>query len=497
MTAPTTAGTVQGEIRLLIDGELGEAASGARYDNVNPATEEVLGQAADAGAEDMDRAIAAARRAFDETGWSTDRELRKRCLAQLQDALEQEKEALRAELVAEAGAPVAVTYIAQLEWPLADGLRQPMELIDSFGWERELPDTSLLGPSHRAVWKEPVGVVAAIVPWNFPFEVTINKLGPALATGNTVVLKPAPDTPWNATRIGRIVAERTDIPPGVLNVVPTSNNAVAELLVTDPRVDMVSFTGSTAVGRRIAELCAPRMARTLLELGGKSAMIVLDDADLQAALPQAGMAACMHAGQGCALTTRILLPRSRYAEAVELLAAVFGQIPYGDPTDPQVLSGPQINARQRDRVLGYVEKGRVEGARVVVGGGRPAHLPRGYFVEPTLLAEVDNAMTVAREEIFGPVLAAIPFDDEAGDGAAVRIANDSPYGLSGAVFSADADRAMSVARRIRTGSINVNGGMFYGADGPYGGYKQSGQGRQGGLEGFEQHLQSKTVGYTG
>ncbi|MBW0106374.1 aldehyde dehydrogenase family protein [Pseudonocardia sp. KRD-291] len=479
---------------MLIDGDLGEAVSGRRYDNVNPATEQVLGRTADAGAEDMDRAIAAARRAFDETEWSTDRELRKRCLSQLQTALEDEKEALRAELVAEAGAPVAVTHIAQLEWPLTDGLRAPMALIDSFAWERELPDTNLIGPSHRAVWKEPVGVVAAIVPWNFPFEVTINKLGPALAAGNTVVLKPAPDTPWNATRIGRIVAELTDFPAGVVNVVPTSDDAVAQLLVTDPRVDMVSFTGSTGVGRRIVELAAPTMKRTLLELGGKSAMLVLDDADLAAVLPQAGMGACMHAGQGCALTTRVLLPRATYEQGVEILAEVFARLPYGDPADPQNISGPQINARQRDRVLGYIDKGRDEGARVVVGGGRPAHLSAGYFVEPTLLSDVHNSMAVAREEIFGPVLTVLPYDDDA---HAVRIANDSSYGLSGAVFSASLDRGLATARQIRTGSINVNGGLFYGSDAPYGGYKQSGLGRQGGLEGFEQHLQTKTVGYSG
>ncbi|MGW6360294.1 aldehyde dehydrogenase family protein [Streptomyces sp. NPDC055092] len=486
---------VQGEVRLLVDGALTEAASGKRYENIDPATEEVLGHTADGSAEDMDRAIGAARRAFDDTSWSTDRDLRKRCIAQLQAALVDEKEALRAELVAEAGAPVAVTHLAQLEWPLAEGLRAPLELMDTFPWERRLPDTHLFGPSRRVVWKEPVGVVAAIVPWNFPFEVTINKLGPILATGNTVVLKPAPDTPWNATRIGRIVAERTEIPPGVVNVVATSDNAVAERLVTDPRVDMVSFTGSSAVGRRIAELSAATMKRTLLELGGKSAMIVLDDADLAAVLPQAGMGACMHAGQGCALTTRVLLPRSRYQEGLAVLAEVFAQLPYGDPADPANISGPQINARQRDRVLGHIAAGRADGARVLVGGtDRPAHLPRGFFVQPTLLADVDNSLAVAREEIFGPVLVAIPYEDDAD---AVRIANDSPYGLSGAVCSADQDRALTIARHIRTGSINVNGGMFYGSDSPYGGYKLSGQGRQGGLEGFEQHLQSKTVGYSG
>jgi aldehyde dehydrogenase (NAD+) len=498
MTAAATSAptAVHGEARLLVDGMLTEAASGRRYPNINPATEEVLGHTADGSAEDMDRAIGAARRAFDTTAWSTDLDLRKRCLAQLQAALDDEKEALRAELVAEAGAPVAMTQLAQLEWPLADGLRAPLALMDDFPWERPLPDTRLLGPSRRAVWKEPVGVVAAIVPWNFPFEVTVNKLGPILATGNTVVLKPAPDTPWNATRIGRIVAERTEIPPGVVNVVATSDNAVAERLVTDPRVEMVSFTGSSGVGRRIAELSAATMKRTLLELGGKSAMIVLDDADLAAVLPQAGMGACMHAGQGCALTTRVLLPRSRYEEGLAVLAEVFAALPYGDPTDPANISGPQINARQRERVLGYIGSGIADGARVLVGGpDRPDHLPKGYFVKPTLLADVDNGLAVAREEIFGPVLVAIPYDEAADDADAVRIANDSPYGLSGAVCSADQDRALSIARRIRTGSINVNGGMFYGSDGPYGGYKLSGQGRQGGVEGFEQHLESKTVGY--
>ena len=487
-----TTGTVLGESRMLIDGELVEGR--ASYDNINPATEEVLGATSDASAAEMDRAIGAARRAFDETAWATDRGLRRHCLEQLQAALEEEKEALRAELVAEAGAPVAVTHIAQLEWPLADGLRIPMRLMDEFAWERTLPDTTIMGTSHRVVWQEPVGVVAAIVPWNFPFEVTINKLGPALATGNTVVLKPAPDTPWNATRIGRIVAEKTDIPPGVLNVVPCSADAVAGQLLVDPRVDMVSFTGSTAVGRLVVERSAATMKRTLLELGGKSAMLVLDDADLAAVLPQAGFGACMHAGQGCALQTRVLLPRERYAEGVEILAQVIGQLPYGDPTDPQNIAGPLVNARQRDRVLGHIVSGRAEGARVVVGGGRPEHLPKGFYVQPTLLADVDNAMAVAREEIFGPVLCAIPYD---GEDDAVRIANDSPYGLSGGIFSASTERAMGLARRIRTGSLGVNGGMFYGADGPYGGYKMSGLGRQGGLEGFAQYTESKTVGFAG
>jgi aldehyde dehydrogenase (NAD+) len=375
--------------------------------------------------------------------------------------------------------------------PLSGKREAPHKLIGEYAWERELADSELFGTrSRRWVWKEPVGVVGAILPWNFPLEILLNKLGPALATGNTVVVKPAPDTPWNATRVGRLIAERTDIPPGVVNIVPTADNAVAELLVTDPRVDMISFTGSTTTGRRIMEKSAATFKRTFLELGGKSAMVVLDDADLEAVLPLSAVA-CMHAGQGCALTTRLLVPRSRYAEAVEMVTAVFAGIPYGDPTDPSTFSGPLINARQLERVLGCIEQGKAEGARVTVGGSRPEHLPRGYFVAPTVFADVDNTMSIAREEIFGPVLTVIPFED---DDDAIRIADDNPYGLSGSVFSGSEDRALRIARRVRTGTFNVNGGLFYGADAPFGGYKASGLGRQGGVEGFEQYLQTKSVG---
>ncbi|MFF3574013.1 aldehyde dehydrogenase family protein [Nocardia jiangxiensis] len=492
MTASTTSEIARGEARMLIDGVLTDAASGARYDNVNPATEEVIGDTADAGGPDVDRAIAAARAAFDTGTWAVDREFRKHCLRQLHEALQEEREALRAELVAEAGSPVSITHLAQLDWPLADAIAYPADYIDEFEWERMLPETELFGAiSHRRVTKEPIGVVAAIVPWNFPVEVALNKIGPALATGNTVILKPAPDTPWGATRIGRLVAERTDIPPGVFNVVTTSDNGVAERLLVDPRVDMVSFTGSTGVGKRIVELSAATLKRTFLELGGKNAMVVLDDADFGAVIPQS-MIACMHAGQGCALPSRLLVPRSRYAEAVEIATATFGGISCGDPADPATFCGPLVNARQRDRVLNYIRKGEQEGARITIGGGRPEDLPTGYYVQPTVFADVDNAMTIAREEIFGPVLAVIAFED---DQDAIRIANDSPYGLSGAVWGADPERADTVARCIRTGTLMVNGGMFYGADSPYGGYKHSGLGRQNGREGFEQYLQTKVVGF--
>jgi len=475
---------------MLIDGALVEAASGKRFDNINPATEQVLGAVADGGADDIDRAIAAARRAFDETDWSTNRALRRRCLEQLQVAIEAEREALRAELVAEVGTPVALTYGPQLDAPLAEALSWPARMIDEFPWERDLGEVVALGaPSHFHVWKEPVGVVGAIIPWNFPIEITLNKLGQILATGNTMIVKPAPDTPWNATRLGRLIAEHTDFPPGVVNIVTSSDHLVGEALVLDPRVDMISFTGSTATGKRIMEKGAATLKRVFLELGGKSALIVLDDADLDAVLPGAAFG-CMHAGQGCALQTRILVPRARYAESVEILTGVLKNLPYGDPTDPQNLAGPLISAKQRDRVLGYIERGVAEGAQVVVGGGRPSHLPDGFFVEPTLFADVDNSMTIAQEEIFGPVLVMIAHD---GDEDAVRIANDSQYGLAGGVQSASLDRALAVARRIRTGGVGINGGVGYAASMPFGGYKASGIGRQNGIEGFEQYLETKAI----
>jgi aldehyde dehydrogenase (NAD+) len=482
------------EVRMLVDGELVESSSGKRFENISPTTEEVLGEVADGTADDMQRAIAAARRAFDETGWATDHALRKRCLEQLHVALDAEREDLRQELIAEVGAPLLLTYGPQLDMPLADALLWPAQLIDEFPWERELPDGELFGAkSARGVWKEPVGVVGSIVPWNYPFEVTINKVAQVLATGNTTVLKPAPDTPWNATRLGRLVAEQTDLPAGVFNVVTSADHLVGEELTLSPDVDMISFTGSTAVGKRIMEKGAATLKRVFLELGGKSAMLVLDDADFATVVPSGSMV-CMHGGQGCAMQTRMLLPRSRYDEGVELISAAMAEVPYGDPASMEVMMGPLISEKQRDRVLGYIAKGREEGAQLVVGGGRPAHLPTGWFVEPTLFVDVDNSMTIAQEEIFGPVLCVIPYDD---DEDAIRIANDSGYGLSGGVFSGDEDRATAVARRIRTGSIGINGGGWYGADSPYGGYKSSGIGRQNGIEGFEQYLETKAVAWGG
>ena len=484
------------ETRMLVDGELVASASGAEFDNVSPATGLVLGPTAAADAQDMDRAIAAARCAFDETDWSTNRALRKRCLAQLQSALESETDELREELIAEVGCPVMTTHTAQLDWPLAESLRYPARLVDDFEWERTLDGGGLFGERNvRTVVKEPVGVVAAITPSNFPVEVILNKLGPALATGNTVVLKPDPHTPWNATRLGRLIAEHTDIPPGVVNVVPTPSNEVAGLLATDPRVDMISFTGSTAVGKRLIRDGAGTMKRTFLELGGKSALIVLDDANPAKVIPSA-VGVCVHAGQACALTTRMLIHESLYQQAVADVTTAFQMVPVGDPALPDTLVGPLISAAQKQRVLDACDQARRDGAEITTGGGSfddlPTHLAGGYYVQPTVIVGVDNSAAIAQQEIFGPVLVIIPFRD---DDEAVRLANDSIYGLAGAVLSASTERAMNIARRVRTGSIGVNGGMFYGADAPFGGYKSSGIGRQCGIEGFQQYLETKTIGW--
>lgn len=486
--------TLRFEPRMLIDGKLVDGEAGT-FANINPATEERLGEVADASKADMQQAIAAARRAFDETKWSTSHAFRKRCLEQLQAALEEEKEALREELILEAGCPRMMTHGPQLDAPLSSALPYTTKLIDEYPWDADLGDafvelTGML--TTRKVWREPVGVVGAITPWNYPFEVTIHKLAQALATGNTVVLKPAPDTPFNATRLGRLIAERTDIPAGVVNVVTASDHLVGEELTLSPKVDLISFTGSTAVGKRIMEKGAATMKRLFLELGGKSATIVLEDADLQQAC-LIGIAPCVHAGQGCATPTRMLLPRSRYDEGVAVLRSMYESLAAGDPGDPGTLCGPVISAKQRARIVGYIRKGIDEGATLLVGGAEaPAGFDKGFWVKPTLFVDVENAMTIAQEEIFGPVLVVIPFEDEE---HAIRIANDSIYGLAGNVMSGSLDRSLAVARRLRAGFIGVNGGVPYGADVPFGGYKASGVGRQNGRAGFDQYTELKSVAY--
>ena len=477
------------ETRNLIDGKLVGSSSGATFPNRNPATEEVIGVCADGTRDDMLRAVGAARRAFDETDWSTNHALRARCLRQLHAALREAKEQLRAIVVREAGAPVTLTPFMQIDDPI-EMLAYWADLASSYPYEERLGDVPFLGgPQGRIVRREAGGVAGLITPWNAPLYTNLAKLGPALASGCTAVLKPAPDTPWSATYLGKLLVEKTDVPAGVVNIVATSDHSLGEIVSSDPRVDLLSFTGSTATGRRVMECASATVKKVFLELGGKSANILLDDANFASVLPMASFT-CIHAGQGCAITTRLLLPRSRYAEGLALVKAAFEAWKYGDPTDPANLQGPQISKRQQERVLRYIEKGRQEGARLLAGGGVPSHLPKGYYVEPTLFADVDPDSTLAQEEIFGPVLCVIPFDD---DDDAVRIANGTIYGLSGSIHSASVERALGVARRVRSGTLSVNGAQWFHVDNPFGGYKQSGVGRENGRLGFEEFLETKLI----
>ena len=365
------------------------------------------------------------------------------------------------------------------------------DLAESYDWTTDLGVTETLGgPGHRWIEREAAGVVAAITPWNYPNQINLAKIAPALAAGCTVVLKPAPDTPWTGLALGNLIAEHTDFPAGVVNIVTSSDKAIGEVLTTSPDVDMVSFTGSTAVGRRIMEAGAATIKRVFLELGGKSVHVMLDDVeDINNGVAGACFQVCTHGGQGCATTSRLLIPRDRYEEGVQAAAALIGALPYGDPQDAGNMTGPIVNEAQLAKIDGMVKQAVAEGARVVVGGGIATQFDKGNWYQPTLLADVTNDDMIAREEIFGPVLVAIPYDD---DDDAVRIANDSIFGLSGAVVGTDRERALSVARRIRTGTIGVNGGVYYGAEVPFGGYKQSGVGREMGEAGFEEYLEIKS-----
>lgn len=477
------------ESRLLIDGKL-VTGGGGTFQTVNPATEEVLGVAADADPTDMNSAIGAARKTFDETDWSTNVELRVRCIRQLQQTMRDHAEELRELAIAEVGAPRMLTSMAQLDGPVED-LSFCADTAEGYQWTTDHGIAAPMGiRTHRTVAREAVGVVGAITPWNFPNQINLAKLGPALAAGNTVVLKPAPDTPWSAAVLGQLIVEHTDIPAGVVNIITSSDHGVGALLSKDPRVDMVSFTGSTNTGRAVMTDGAATLKRVFLELGGKSAFLVLDDADLAGACSMSAFTASMHAGQGCAITTRLVVPRARYDEAVEAAAGTMAGLKPGDPNDAGTICGPVISARQRDRIQGYLDSAIVEGGRFACGGGRPADRDRGFFIEPTVIAGLDNDAKVAREEVFGPVLTVIAHD---GDDDAVRIANDSPFGLSGTVFSPDGERAAGVAARLRVGTVNVNGGVWYSADMPFGGYKQSGIGREMGLAGFEEYLETKAI----
>ncbi|MCB1016528.1 MAG: aldehyde dehydrogenase family protein [Acidimicrobiales bacterium] len=478
------------EDRLLIDGELVAAEGGRTFETLNPATGEVLTTVADATTGDADRAVAAARRAFDETDWATNRERRVRGLRQLHEALIDQAEELRPLIVADVGAPVMLTQGPQQDTPV-EMIGWYADLLERYEFSEDLGTAEVRGADHRRwVEREPVGVAAAIVPYNYPLQITLAKLVPALAAGCTVVAKGAPQTPLVSNFLGRLVAEHTDIPAGVVNVLTDSGSDVGAALTTDPRVDMVTFTGSTPTGRRIMAAASDSVKKVFLELGGKSAFIVLDDADLSLATMLAGFTICSHAGQGCAITTRLLVPAAKHDEAVELTKGIMAGVPYGDPTDPGMMMGPLVSEAQRQKVDGYVQGAVAEGGTVVLGGKVPDHLPKGFFYEPTLIAGVAPDAKVCQEEVFGPVLAVLPYED---DDDAVAIANDSIFGLSATVVSDDDDHATAVARRLRAGTVSVNGGMWYAPDCPFGGYKQSGIGREMGVAGFEEYLETKTL----
>ena len=474
---------MQTHTQLFIDGTWTTPATDATLDVVSPHTEEVIGRVPEAREADVDRAVAAARAAFDRGPWPRLRATeRSAAMSRLLAALQARSEAMAQVITAEMGSPISFSTMGQV-MAAHFVLDYFARLAGSYAFEDVRP--GMMGAA--LVRREPVGVAAAIIPWNVPLFTAMLKLGPALAAGCTVVMKPAPETPLDAVLLAEALTEAA-IPAGVVNILPAGRE-VGEYLVRHAGVDKVSFTGSTAAGRKIGAICGEQLKRCTLELGGKSAAIILDDADVGAAVAGLLPAIVMNNGQACVAQTRVLAPRRRYAEVVEALAAAFAALPVGDPADPTTMCGPLVSARQRDRVEGYIRIGRDEGARIAVGGGRPAGQSRGWYVEPTLFVDVDNRMRIAQEEIFGPVAALIAYEDEA---AALRIANDSEYGLSGSVWTADVDRGLAVARQVRTGTYSVNNFMME-FSAPFGGFKCSGVGRELGPEGLEAYLEYKTV----
>ena len=468
---------------MLIDGAL---VAGQRvFASTNPATGEVCGHAPDGTVDDAQAAVAAARRAFDEGSWATDRSQRIRCLEQFHQALLEHRDELAALTTDEVGATPALLTGAQLDQPI-DIVRYYADLLKTFPLTEDLGNVESRGMQHhRWVEKEAGGVVAAIVAYNYPNQLALAKLAPALAAGCTVVLKAAPDTPLVTLALGELIANHTDIPAGVVNVLSSSDPQVGAALTASPDVDMVTFTGSTPTGRAIMAAASGTLKRVFLELGGKSAAIVLDDADFATAAMFAAFSMVTHAGQGCALTSRLLVPRQHHDEIVEMVKTNFGHVRYGDPNDPKTYMGPLISERQRDKVDGMVQRAVDAGATLVTGGEKK---DPGFFYTPTLLTGVAPGAEIAQEEVFGPVLVVIAYDD---DDDAVRIANDSIYGLSGAVFGSE-ERAVALARRIRTGTFSINGGNYFSPDTPFGGYKQSGIGREMGTAGLEEFLERKT-----
>ncbi len=486
-------GTELKRYRLYIDGEWVDASSDDESAVINPATEEVIGTVPQASTVDVDRAVAAARRAFDDGPWArmSPRE-RSDALLRFMQAVADRRGELVDLIVAEAGCARPYAQALQFDTPLRYAFWFA-ERAATFPYLDPLPpQTGARGLGQGVILKEPIGVVAAITPFNFPLYLNLVKVLPALAMGNCVVLKPSPLTPLEAFALGEI-AQEAELPPGVLNVV-TGDIAASEHLTTHPGVDMVSFTGSDAVGKQIMGQAAQGLKKVLLELGGKSPNIAFAGADVAKFAMSAATGFTIHAGQGCALPTRILADRTIYDEVVERVAGALGKITVGDPTDPTVTMGPLIREAQRERVERYVAAGTAEGARLAFGGGRPAGLPRGFFVEPTLFADVRSSMSVAQDEIFGPVGVVIPFE---GEDEGIAVANDTRYGLAASVWHPDPVRAYEIARRVHAGTVSINGGgggphLW----GPFGGYKQSGIGREFGDYGLLEYTQLKTVSWS-
>jgi aldehyde dehydrogenase (NAD+) len=469
--------------RFFIGGEWVAPSSGSTIDVIDSSTEQVYFRVPEAQPADMDRAVAAARTAFDEGPWPRMSHAERAVfLTGIAAGLRERSEDIGQIWPRESG---ALHLIARHS---AAGVAATFDfyagLAQTFPFEEKAQPTS---GTFGLLVREPVGVVGAIIPWNAPIGLITYKLAPALLAGCTVILKCSPEAPGDAYVVAEI-AEAIGLPAGVLNVV-TADREVSELLVRDARVDKITFTGSTAAGRRIASICGERIARCTLELGGKSAAVIMDDMDLNEAAATLARAECMLSGQVCSSLTRIIVTRTRHDELVDALAASFSQVRVGDPFDPATQMGPLVSGRQRDRVEGYIAKGKEEGATLVTGGGRPKDLSRGYYVEPTVFANVDNSSTIAQEEIFGPVLSVIPADDEE---QLIALANDTIYGLNASVFTSDVDRARQVARRLRSGTVGHNAFRTdFGI--AFGGFKQSGIGREGGIEGLLPFLETKTV----
>lgn len=484
------------DAKLFIDGTLRDATGGATFDVISPWTGEPVGKAADASAADVEAAIAAARRAFDQTDWGAPENRQKRfeLVQKYRDLFEQNRDRLAELAVHEAGAAQGAVHRAHVTMAL-DGWDDYMRVFPQVTWEKDYGTRETFGMNHKRVAVyEPVGVCGLITPWNVPLYVNVGKMVAALLAGCTVILKPAPDTPGMGAIFGELAIE-AGFPAGVINVVFGQDPALAgEMLVTDPRVDLISFTGSTGVGKRIMQQGAETLKRVFLELGGKSCRIVLED-DPNFQMDVAMGMLVFHAGQGCAVQSRLLVPRSRYEEAKAILKGAYASFGdnWGDPANPQHIMGPVISRRQMERVMSYIELGQQEGATLLCGGKTRPDKGGGFFIEPTCFVDVNNSMRIAQEEIFGPVLVVIPFED---DEDAIRIANESQYGLSGGVNSGDLDRAMKIARRIRTGSVSVNNGMCIAGDLPFGGYKASGIGREWGVEGIEEFLETKLIAHT-